>query len=510
MMLSTDRNRLLDSPELLAAWLQEEDPEELERLWVAADEVRRQCVGEEVQLRALIELSNYCVRRCAYCGIRGPNFHLARYRMPREEIVETAREAFSLGVRTVVLQAGEDPALDAEWVAAVIRRIKQLGPIAITLSLGERTDEELALWRRAGADRYLLRFETSNSYLYWLYHPPRPDGWSRDRLEMLAVLRELDYEVGSGVMIGLPGQTWEDLARDLLLFAVLDLDMIGCGPYIPHPHTPLADCSLAEREGFVTKLRQIHNSKTTWAEPQGTPLRGPSLGNQAAAEAGLSPSKLAPAGFSPGWGEARAFAGTGSFSAPELLPNTAGLTGDGTGRSRVRMATDLRTRLKTVWHVSKCFPSCQEDTNLGDVGKIENIRVSLPFPPSPHRLAQDWPPIDPTDQVPADELTTYKVIALSRILCPWANIPATTALATINPSEGRKTALQRGANVIMPNFTPTVYRKFYEIYPNKAAKSLSGRETLAAVLQTIRDAGRFPSSGVGTSPNYLRRKGLLR
>ncbi len=508
MMLCTDRNRLLDSPELLLDWLKQEDPQELERLWQAADCVRRECVGEEVQLRALIEISNYCVRRCAYCGIRGPNSQLARYRMTLEEIVQTAEEAHDLGVRTVVLQAGEDPALDAEWVAAVIRRIKQLRPIAITLSLGERTDEELALWRKAGADRYLLRFETSNPHLYSLYHPPRPDGWARNRLEMLAALRELDFEVGSGVMIGLPGQTWEDLARDLLLFAELDLDMIGCGPYIRHPHTPIGDYSIAEREGFVTNLRHIQNSDATWGQPQGTPVSAPSPGKRGAGEAGIAPSEIAPVNFSTEGGEVQGVVGKGNSFALEFSSNNGGLTDDGPGRSRAGRGTHLATRLKTEWHGPKCSPPYQEDDNLGELGKLENKQIPLPFSPRYQFLPWAWPPRAPTDQVPADDLTTYKVIALSRILCPWANIPATTALATINPSEGRKVALQRGANVIMPNFTPTTYRKLYEIYPNKAAKFLSGKETLAAVLQTIQEACRVPGTGVGTSPNYLRRKGI--
>jgi|GEM_PF-28195 len=507
-MLCTERNRLIDSPELLVEWLKQEDPQQLDRLWQAADEVRRRHVGDEVQLRALIEISNYCVRRCAYCGIRGPNSQLVRYRMTLEEIVQTAEEAYRLGVKTVVLQAGEDPALDAEWVAAVIRRIKQLGPIAITLSLGERTDEELALWRKAGADRYLLRFETSNPYLYSLYHPPRPDGWARNRLEMLAALRELDFEVGSGVMIGLPGQTWEDLARDLLLFAMLDLDMIGCGPYIPHPHTPLGDSSVAQREGFVANLRHLQDGEATWGKPQGTPVSAPSCVNQAAAEAGLSPFELGRAGISVRGGETQRFEEKESSSASEFPPNHRGLPCDGTDRSGVGMGTHLTSTLKTQWHVPKCSPPYQEDDNLGELGKLENKQVPLPFSPRQQVLSSAWPPTAPTDQVPADDLTTYKVIALSRILCPWANIPATTALATINPSEGRKIALQRGANVIMPNFTPTTYRKLYEIYPNKAARFLSGKETLAAVLQTIREACRVPGTGVGTSPNYLRRKGL--
>lgn len=402
--LPVDREAFLREPELLEAWLRELDPSRLEALWQAADRVRRECVGDEVHLRGIIEISNFCVRRCAYCGIRAPNSRVTRYRMAEEEIVACAAEILSAGIHTVVLQAGEDPALDADWVARVIRRIKQLGPIAVTLSLGERSDQELRLWREVGADRYLVRFETSNPELYQLYHPPRSDGRGRDRLEMLRALRELDYEVGSGVMIGLPGQTWADLANDLLLFAKLDLDMIGCGPFILHPDTPLGNRDIAEVEGLASKIEHASSS----------------------GHAAIAP------------GERRS---------PEAKWNTP-----------------------------------EETAPAG------------------------WPPNAGPEQVPADELTTYKVIALSRILCPWANIPATTALATINPQMGRRLGLRRGANVIMPNFTPQKYRKMYQIYPGKAETITTSRTILEEVLAAIAAEGRSVGKGPGTSPNFLRRK----
>ena len=159
------------------------------------------------------------------------------------------RKAVEFGYGTVVLQAGEDPELTCQRIAGLVRRIKAETPLAVTLSLGERDDDELAAWREAGADRYLLRFETSNRALYERIHPPRPTCRrpSRrrvcryDRLAILATLRRLGYEVGSGVMIGIPGQTYDDLADDIELFGRLNLDMIGVGPYLPHPDTPLAD-----------------------------------------------------------------------------------------------------------------------------------------------------------------------------------------------------------------------------------------------------------------------------
>ncbi len=218
--------------------LRETDPERLERLWAEADAVRRENVGDAVHLRGLIEISNCCARTCLYCGLRGPNAKLERYRMSDEEIVAAARQAEALGYGTVVIQSGEDDAFIGERVAGFVRRIKAETPLAVTLSLGERKPEELELWREAGADRYLLRFETSDRKLYNRIHPPR-EGRPSNRFALLRRLGELGYEVGSGVMVGIPGQTYDLLARDIEWFADLDLDMVGVGPFIAHPGTPL-------------------------------------------------------------------------------------------------------------------------------------------------------------------------------------------------------------------------------------------------------------------------------
>ncbi len=223
-------------------WLLEDDGTCLGELWALADRVRRENVGDAVHLRGLIEVSNHCARQCAYCGIRAGNREIERYRMTEAEIIRCAHEAVARGYGTVVMQAGEDPQLTGPWMADVIRRLKRETPLAVTLSLGERSLGDLLAWREAGADRYLLRFETSNRALYDRLHPPLP-GRPSDRLALLQGLRAFGYEVGSGVMIGLPGQTYEDLATDLELFRELDLDMIGVGPYIPHPQTPLASAA---------------------------------------------------------------------------------------------------------------------------------------------------------------------------------------------------------------------------------------------------------------------------
>jgi len=222
----------------ILAWLLEENPEHLRRLWILADQTRRKNVGDAVHLRGLIEFSNYCRSHCLYCGMRRERKTIPRYRMAEEEILASAKEAERRGYGTIVLQSGEDPEFDAQGLANIVRTIKQETSLAVTLSCGERSEDELAALKEAGADRYFLRFETSDRLLWKKIHP----GGEQDlahRLDLLPRLRELGYEVGSGIMVGIPGQTWSSLVEDLLWFKRLDLDMIGCGPFVPHPDTPL-------------------------------------------------------------------------------------------------------------------------------------------------------------------------------------------------------------------------------------------------------------------------------
>jgi biotin synthase len=345
----------LDRPGILH-WLHETKSDALDDLWREADLVRREHVGEEVHLRGLIEISNHCLRQCHYCGLRAGNRDVTRYRMTADEIVTCARQAHDFGYGTVVLQAGEDEGLTLDAVAEIVKRIKVETEVAVTLSLGERTVDELRAWRKAGADRYLLRFETSNSELFSRMHPPR-GGQRPSRMNLLRQLGPLGYEVGSGVMIGIPGQSYEDLANDLELFRELDLDMIGVGPFIAHPATPF--------------------------------------------------------------------------------------------------------------------------------GQAE--------------------PITTAGQTPASELMTYKMIALARLLCPDANIPSTTALATLNIAEGRELGLQRGANIVMPNMTPPEYRVNYEIYPAKACIRETSDMCNRCITGRIEKLGREIGRGPGASPNLRRR-----
>jgi len=223
----------------ILTWLQERDEAALDALWARADEVRRAHVGDAVHLRGLIEISNYCVRHCAYCGIAACAGPLPRYRMTRDEILACARKGRDLGFGTIVLQGGEDPDLTGPFVADVVRGITRETGAAVTLSLGERSDADLRAWRDAGANRYLLRFETTDPELYRRIHPD-PPGTVSDRLAQLVRMREMGYEIGTGVMVGIPGQTWDSLANDIWTFRDYDMDMIGIGPYLPSPRTPLA------------------------------------------------------------------------------------------------------------------------------------------------------------------------------------------------------------------------------------------------------------------------------
>jgi biotin synthase len=272
--------------------------------------------------------------------------------MNTDEILAAAKEAAALGDGSVVLQSGEDPGLTCAFISDLVRTLKRETALAITLSLGERGDTELRAWKEAGADRYLLRFETSDPVLYRRIHPSLP-GTPSDRLAQLTRMRGMGYELGTGVMVGIPGQTWDALASDILRFRALDMDMIGVGPFLPSPRTPLG---------------------------------GP---------------------------EAAAF----------LAP--------------------------------------------------------------------------PDEQVPNDELTTLKVVALTRLACPEANIPSTTALATLDREHGRELALLRGANVVMPNVTPPAYRSRYDIYPGKAGANetpAACHDRLGASLHAL---GRREGKGPG-------------
>ena len=309
-------------------------------LFSLADKIRKENVGDEVHLRGLIEFSNICKCSCKYCGLRSPNKNVNRYRILKDEILEYVKNAANMGYRTIVLQSGEDEYYNKERLVEIIKEIKKFD-VALTLSLGERSFEDYKAFREAGADRYLIRIETTDRELYKQMHPNMDFD---NRLRCLKDLRTLGYEVGTGCLVGLPNQTIESLADDILFFKEIKADMVGIGPFIPHPDTPLKD-------------------------------------NQ-----------------------------TGSFT------------------------------------------------------------------------------------------LALKVMALTRIMLPDINIPATTAMETLNPN-GRIIALQSGANVVMPNVTTSEYREKYEIYPNKICIHENPDKCHNCIGAKIKSIGRKISTEYGFSHN---------
>ncbi|MDE5944438.1 MAG: [FeFe] hydrogenase H-cluster radical SAM maturase HydE [Rikenella sp.] len=229
-------------------------------LFAAAAAQRDRMVGSRVHVRGLIELSNRCRKNCLYCGIRSGNPAVERYELTDEQVLAAAERAWRAGYGSVVLQAGErtDGAF-VDRVERLVKRIKERsnGGMGITLSLGEQARATYRRWFEAGAHRYLLRIEASSPELYARIHPA--DHSYRERMDCLRVLRDEGYQVGTGVMIGLPFQRVEDLVDDLLFFRELDIDMCGMGPYIEAPGTPLATSpeAFSRAERLQLSLRMI-------------------------------------------------------------------------------------------------------------------------------------------------------------------------------------------------------------------------------------------------------------
>lgn len=303
------------------------DDSQNEWLFSLADKIRKEYVGDEVHLRGLIEFSNICKCTCKYCGLRYENSEVDRYRISTPSILSTAKKACAAGYKTIVLQSGEDRFFSQKVMCEIIEEIKKLD-VALTLSIGERSFDDYKTFKESGADRYLIRIETTDKNLYKEMHPNMS---FENRVRCLKDLKTLGYEVGTGCLVGLPSQTIESLAGDILFFKEINADMIGIGPFIAHPQTPLKNCA----------------------------------------------------------------------------------NGD--------------------------------------------LTLSL------------------------------KVMALTRIMLKNINIPATTAMETLNP-DGRLMALQSGANVIMPNVTDVNYCEKYDIYPNKAHLDddiLHSRKIVEDKLKTI-------------------------
>lgn len=226
----------------LIKYLMLEDEEKVRTLFQQAYRKKSQHVGKKVYFRGIIEFSNYCQKNCLYCGIRKDNQELSRYEMSEDEILSTAKWVHENRYGSLVLQSGEQQNEEyTEFIENLIYKIKDLsgGELGITLSLGEQSEETYRRWFEAGAHRYLLRIETSNPDLYNQLHPDN-HSFSR-RLECIKNLKDIGFQVGTGVMIGLPGQTETDLAEDLKFFQRHEIDMIGMGPYVPHASTPLSE-----------------------------------------------------------------------------------------------------------------------------------------------------------------------------------------------------------------------------------------------------------------------------
>lgn len=235
--------------------------DEIEKVRAAAYALKCRFCGKTVALRGIVELGNVCAKDCYYCGIRKSNTNLTRYQLAIEDVVRMAQVDADMGYASLVLQGGEiESAAQTAFIEQCLQRIRPLN-LGVTLSLGEQTEEVYRRWFAAGAERYLLRIETSNPELYAKLHPAS-HSWER-RVDCLRALRRCGYQVGTGVMSALPGQTAEDLAHDIVFFGEMDVDMIGMGPYIPHPDTPLASVgsALSSEERLRLGLNMIATTR---------------------------------------------------------------------------------------------------------------------------------------------------------------------------------------------------------------------------------------------------------
>ncbi|MDD2930532.1 MAG: [FeFe] hydrogenase H-cluster radical SAM maturase HydE [Fermentimonas sp.] len=239
-MTKITRHSRLSNDELASAL--SSTGEEEQALFEFSSEVKLQSVGNEVYLRGLIEFSNICIKDCFYCGIRKSNSNVHRYSLNHEEVIETVKLAYERGYGSVAIQSGETVSKAfTDKIDRIIRESKRItsNGIGITLSCGEQSEETYKRWFESGTDRYLLRIETSSEELYKKLHSNDELHSYSKRLKALEVLQKTGYQLGTGVMIGLPFQTVEMLAEDLLFMKEIDIDMCGMGPYIEHRHTPL-------------------------------------------------------------------------------------------------------------------------------------------------------------------------------------------------------------------------------------------------------------------------------
>ncbi|WP_321515452.1 [FeFe] hydrogenase H-cluster radical SAM maturase HydE [Marinifilum fragile] len=237
--------------------------EDEKALFAKSSEIKLNNIGKNVHFRGLVEFSNICKKDCLYCGIRAGNKNVNRYDIADEEILKAAKFAHDNNYGSVVLQSGErsDKAF-VDRIENLLKEIKKLSnnKLGITISLGEQSKETYKRWFNAGAHRYLLRIESSNRELYEKIHPINENHAHETRLKCLKDLQDIGYQTGTGVMIGIPFQTYEDLANDLLFMKEFDIDMVGMGPFIEHDETPLyeyRDQLMSLNDRFRLTLKMI-------------------------------------------------------------------------------------------------------------------------------------------------------------------------------------------------------------------------------------------------------------
>lgn len=230
--------------------------EDFSKVFELADKINFDNFKNKVDIRAILEFSNNCKRKCAYCGLNSNNTKLTRYRMTEDEILQTTFEAYNAGYKTIVLQSGEDSYFTSKKIGNLVKKIKENIDIAITVSCGEMSYEDYKYIKECGADRYLLKHETSDEKLYSSLHSC---GTLRNRIKCLKNLKTLSYYTGGGFMIGLPGQTLHTIANDILTLKSIPCDMAGIGPFISSNDTPLrnmknGDTLLVKKAVAITRI----------------------------------------------------------------------------------------------------------------------------------------------------------------------------------------------------------------------------------------------------------------
>ncbi len=237
--------------------MERNNPKDIEKIFKKAYDIKLKYVGNKVYYRGLIEIGNKCIKNCLYCGLRKDNNTLDIFEMTKKEIIKSSKWIYESGFASIALQSGERQDKEfSDFIEDVIKEIKRISnnELGITLSLGEQKYDTYKRWFEAGAHRYLLRIESSNKNLYNTLHPKDTLHSYESRVNCLKALKNLGYQVGTGVMIGLPGQSPTHLVDDILFYEDMDIDMIGMGPYILHDDTPMG---LSTKDKVLSKEKRV-------------------------------------------------------------------------------------------------------------------------------------------------------------------------------------------------------------------------------------------------------------